>query len=213
MQSKTLNHELKAQARAALQGHWRTALCVALTFALLPMIRILPVIGGPALFLIYGPMLLGLSRQSISLARGQAAPYHMLFSGFSQFTTGLGIFFIQWLPFLLISVGLVLSARAPLTQSTLLLLSFAPIAILRYSWSMAFYIAVDHSTYSSWGALSASWNLMRGNRWKLFCLELRFIGLILLSILTLGLGLLWLWPYIQVSQAKFYQDVCQQPER
>jgi len=46
-----------------------------------------------------------------------------------------------------------------------------------------------------------------GHRWKLFCLGLRFIGWILLCLLTFGIGLLWLWPYMGVSYARFYDDV------
>jgi uncharacterized membrane protein len=48
---------------------------------------------------------------------------------------------------------------------------------------------------------------MDGNKWKYFCLCCRFIGWALLCILTLGIGFLWLFPYIYVSMAKFYDDV------
>jgi uncharacterized membrane protein len=41
----------------------------------------------------------------------------------------------------------------------------------------------------------------------LFLLSLSFIGWALLCILTLGIGFLWLIPYINVSVAKFYQDI------
>ena len=37
--------------------------------------------------------------------------------------------------------------------------------------------------------------------------RLRFIGWVLLCILTLGIGFLWLSPYIQISYAKFYEDI------
>jgi uncharacterized membrane protein len=36
---------------------------------------------------------------------------------------------------------------------------------------------------------------------------LRFVGWFLLCILTFGIGFLWLSPYIQVSYAKFYEDL------
>ena len=34
-----------------------------------------------------------------------------------------------------------------------------------------------------------------------------FIGWFLLSFLTLGIGLLWLIPYVETAQAAFYEDV------
>jgi uncharacterized membrane protein len=49
--------------------------------------------------------------------------------------------------------------------------------------------------------------MMDGYKWKYFCLGLRFIGWALLCVLTLGIGFLWLSPYIQVSYAKFYEDL------
>ena len=43
--------------------------------------------------------------------------------------------------------------------------------------------------------------------WKLFCLHWRFFGWALLCVLTLGIGFLWLGPYIAMSTAKFYDDL------
>ena len=56
-------------------------------------------------------------------------------------------------------------------------------------------------------ALRKSKEMMDGYKWKYFCLGLRFIGWALLCVLTLGIGILWLSPYVQVSYAKFYEDV------
>jgi uncharacterized membrane protein len=36
---------------------------------------------------------------------------------------------------------------------------------------------------------------------------LSFIGWFVLSVLTLGIGLLWLIPYAQTATAAFYEDV------
>lgn len=55
--------------------------------------------------------------------------------------------------------------------------------------------------------------MMKGNKWKLFCLGWRFFGWMLLCMLTLGIGFLWLVPYIKVSFAQFYDDIkIQEPE-
>ena len=50
---------------------------------------------------------------------------------------------------------------------------------------------------------------MYGNRWKLFCLGLRFVGWSLLALLTLGIGFFWLIPYYQTSTALFYEELLQ----
>ena len=50
--------------------------------------------------------------------------------------------------------------------------------------------------------------LMRGNKWRLFCLELSFFGWALLSALTLDIGTFWLRPYEEAAQASFYRQIC-----
>jgi len=48
---------------------------------------------------------------------------------------------------------------------------------------------------------------MDGHKEKLFYLCLRFFLLAILCLLTLGIGFLWLVPYVHVTMAKFYEDV------
>ena len=48
--------------------------------------------------------------------------------------------------------------------------------------------------------------LMAGHKWRLFCLNLSFIGWGILSALTCGIGDLWLNPYIYAANAAFYVD-------
>jgi uncharacterized membrane protein len=54
-------------------------------------------------------------------------------------------------------------------------------------------------------ALNESKRLMYGNKWKLFCLTLSFIGWAILSVISFGIGFLWLYPYTRASLAVFYE--------
>ena len=49
--------------------------------------------------------------------------------------------------------------------------------------------------------------MMKGNKWRFFCLEFSFIGWSLLCILTLGIGYVYLAPYPVAANACFYKDV------
>jgi uncharacterized membrane protein len=51
---------------------------------------------------------------------------------------------------------------------------------------------------------------MHGYKWKFFVLQVSFIGWILLSLLSLGIGFLWLAPYITTSNAAFYNELVTQ---
>ena len=46
-----------------------------------------------------------------------------------------------------------------------------------------------------------------GNRWRLFCLHVSFIGWAILCAFTLGIGNLWLNPYKNAATATFYREV------
>jgi hypothetical protein len=56
-------------------------------------------------------------------------------------------------------------------------------------------------------AVDRSKQLMDGNKGRLFCLQLSFIGWWLLSALTFGIVGLWIMPYMQTAQACFYLEL------
>lgn len=72
-----------------------------------------------------------------------------------------------------------------------------------------FYVTVILAEYPEIGAVNAfrnSANLMRGNKWKLFCLQFSFFGwIILAAICPFGFDLLT--PYMQVANTAFYDDI------
>ena len=53
--------------------------------------------------------------------------------------------------------------------------------------------------------VNESEKMMNGNRGKIFLLSLSFIGWAILATLTLGIGFLWLMPYMIVAEVCFYE--------
>jgi uncharacterized membrane protein len=87
------------------------------------------------------------------------------------------------------------------------LLFIIPGIIASLSYAMAPYIMEENPYMSIQEAIQKSKDMMSGNKWRLFCLNLSFIGWLILSAFTLGIGLLWLNPYISAAHAAFYNDV------
>lgn len=87
------------------------------------------------------------------------------------------------------------------------LLLIIPGIVAGYSYAMTDYILAEHPELSASEAIARSKEMMAGNRWRLFCLELSFIGWGILSALTMGIGELWLTPYKQAANAAFYREV------
>jgi uncharacterized membrane protein len=87
------------------------------------------------------------------------------------------------------------------------LLLIVPGIIMSYAWFLVPYLLVDNPELSLMETLSLSRKMMHGNKWRLFKLQLSFIGWILLNVLTLGIASLWVMPYMMTAMSAFYQDV------
>lgn len=87
------------------------------------------------------------------------------------------------------------------------LLCVIPGIIAEYSYYMAYYIMLDHPELTPAECLRASKNLMRGNKWRLFCLHWSFFGWQLLSVFSCGIGDFFLQPYMHTADAFFYRDL------
>lgn len=87
------------------------------------------------------------------------------------------------------------------------LLLIIPGIVAGYSYAMTNYILAEHPELTAGEAIERSKAMMYGHRWRLFFLQLSFIGWDLLCILTMGIGNLWLLPYKQAAEAAFYREV------
>ena len=87
------------------------------------------------------------------------------------------------------------------------LLFVSPGIVASYSYAMVSFVLADHPEMTANEALAESRRIMKGNRWRLFCLNLSFIGWSFLCIFTLGIGYIWLLPYTQAANAAFYREV------
>lgn len=90
------------------------------------------------------------------------------------------------------------------------LLFLIPGIIASYSYAMVPYILADDPTLSPREALARSKEMMRGNRFRFFCLQLSFIGWYLLCGLTCcfaGIASLCLLPYPSAAYADFYREI------
>lgn len=86
------------------------------------------------------------------------------------------------------------------------LLFIVPGIIAAYRYRLAPYLMAENPNLGIREAVNMSKELMAGNKWRLFCLNLSFIGWGILSALTCGIGDLWLNPYIYAANAAFYID-------
>ncbi|MFV0560220.1 MAG: DUF975 family protein [Enterococcus sp.] len=107
-------------------------------------------------------------------------------------------------------IAIVLFTLLFTTLWTLLLIIPGIVKSYAYSQSSFVYYDVIQGTGEKPKALdtiTASRKLMKGYKMKLFWLDISFIGWHILAILTLGIGYLWLSPYITATKAAFYENL------
>lgn len=119
-----------------------------------------------------------------------------------------------------LSADLLLSGELPISPSSAILFFIVffvlTIAFIIYAcyieltYSMVYFLLLDYPDLPVNEIWKRSRQLMKGNRLRLFGVELSFIGWILLSILTLGIGILWVQPYMLATETEFYLDLVQQ---
>lgn len=188
---QTANVEIMRSARESLKGKWGLAIGVTIVYCVITWgLQSIKQVGPLAAMLVSGPLAGGMAAFALAITRNQEAKFEQLFDGFKSFAT-------YFVAYLLMLVFILLWS----------LLLIVPGIIAAISYSMTYFIIADDPTVSPSDALKRSKEMMQGNKGKFFGLQLRFIGWAILCVLTAGIGFIWLIPYIQVSVAKFYEDL------
>jgi len=180
----TENKTLMQAARTSLENKWGLAIVTFLVY------KIIVSISSYAGIIIAGPFSLGVALFSLNISRNNEIKLKQIFDGFKRFGDSL-------IAYLLILVQVILW--------TLLLI--VPGVIKAISYSMTYFIMIDEPSLKPKEAMDKSEQMMNGFKMKYFRLLLRFSGWSLVCILTLGIGFLWLIPYMYVTNAKFYEDI------
>jgi len=145
---------------------------------------------GLAQFIIGGTINLGYTQYLLDQHDRRELDFHVLFSQFHRFGVGFLQFFLRNLYIALWS-----------------LLFVIPGIVKTYSYAMTPYILADHPEMTANEAITASRQLMDGHKGELFWLRLTFIGWGILCVFTLGIGSLFLNPYMNAAEAAFYRQL------
>lgn len=182
------NSELRSEARELLTGNWVGPIISCLVYGVVTNAS--SALGGIGALIFGGPLELGLVTYFLLLKKQKSAQLEVLFRGFRNFESALILYVVRMLFIALWSLLFIIPGI---------------IAALRYS--MAVYILHDNPEISGMDALNRSKEIMDGQKGKLFGLYFSFVGWAILCLFTLGIGYLWLFPYMKASEANFYEDL------
>ena len=192
----------KNRALASLEGKWGKAVVATLIYFIfeigisetitLPMgnDQVLSASTSGIWTLICLPLNWGFAVFFLNLIRNEELHYGQLFDGYKDF---LRIFLAEFLTTLAIVIGLCLL--------------IVPGIMLGAGLLMTDFILKDDKEISAIDAMMKSLKMTNGHKVDLVVLFLSFLGWMLLSLLTLGLGFLLLQPYMQTTLAHYYEDL------
>lgn len=186
------NSIIRKEALSSLRGEWSIAVLLYAIYTVCSVAAgCIPLVG---VLLIALPLLYALTISYLKMARGERVDVGTLFERLSQYGELITTILLNYVYVFLWS-----------------LLFVIPGIIKSYSYAMTPYIFADTELYGE-SAIEESMRMMKGHKMRLFLMDLGFYVLSLLSLITLGIALLWIVPYWMTSRAKFYMDLVAQRE-
>ena len=181
--------DYRQQAWKKLDKKWGVAILSYLVYSLIySAVSSFTGIGG---LILGGPLVIGYIAIILTIVRGGDAKIEQIFDNFSgRFVSNMALFVLQYLYTFLWTM-----------------LFIIPGIVKSYSYAMAYYIQCDNPEMGANEAITRSREMMDGHKWQLFCLHFSFFGWILLSVLTCGLLLIMVTPYMNTATAEFYEKL------
>lgn len=203
------NREITARARETLRGNWGNAILISVLipviFGIFQMI-VKYAFNRSAGFTLPAIMLVIISVSTViaNFYSSMAVPVWFLFlqrrepvTATEAFCTAFSRFWTAFLSGIL--AGLIVFLK--------LLLFIIPGILAAYDYILVYFCIADDPCLSPGQALKRSRAIMHGHRWQFFCFSWRFVGWAILCLLTLGIGFIWLIPYITAAMTEFYRSV------
>jgi len=127
---------------------------------------------------------------------------------FSLITNAIIIVFS--LPVDLIMLPLIYSTTDPYTQLLYIYISILIVSVLTLYFTLGVtfvsFIILDNPDIPALKAVKLGWHIAKGKKLRILYVSLSFLPLFCLSVLTLGIALLWILPYIHTTLSFLYMD-------
>jgi uncharacterized membrane protein len=167
---------------------------------------------------VYGLLKPGVLKFYLNMSTGQTARLSdLLFAFQNKPHRFIGLYFINLLigfawgiPYFVVLFVAFITDYIPvmvvlLVLTYLLLLIGSFITMLYLSQSM--FLLIESPDQRVFGSLKESAAMMKGNKGGLFYLSISFIGMIVLGYFSMGVGFLWISPYIHATLTEYYLDL------
>ena len=216
MENDTLSSiqpDYRAQARKQLKGNWGMPIVFTLVYGIIQVIIFAVIhfifhVSIPStttfLTILASPFVLSSTIFYVRLSKKETVSVGTIFSGFKYLLASSVIFLVLNALTLVDGIG-VLDFQGVGAFSTLIT-TIATFFLYLY-YRMSYYIIADEDNITVIKALTKSRKIMYGHKMELFLLQLSFIGWGFVALITCGIGLLWIEPYVELTLANFFLNV------
>lgn len=183
------SRELRHQAWEQLRKSYWMVLVVTLIVTAVPTATSVAVVG----FILMGPLLVGQAIYLIDMIEtgSEGKKIELVIEGFKR------SFVNSFLAVLLTGIFTFLWS----------LLFIIPGIIKSLAYAMTPYIIAENPEIDAMKAIDMSQEMMKGHKMELFFLHLSFIGWYILGVITFGVGMFFILPYVQTAVANFYVEL------
>lgn len=196
------NTEIRALSASQMQGNWKAAVIITLIYVVIEAVAMaFGQMGNFAAYVSYllmylfvlFPLAFGFYLTFLALVRdGKPLDVKDFFEGFNtKFYTKAIV--VQ----LLVAIFVFLWS----------LLLIVPGVIKACSYILAPFIVAENPDISAMDAIKRSEQMMEGHKMSIFLISLGMLGCIILSLLLLGIPMLWVVPYYMSVYSNFYLEV------
>ena len=178
--------------------------------------------------LIGAPLLVGLYRAFLQVVDGERPTPATLFSRFRESYGKVACTYLLYFAVTMLSTAPFFLSLAVVSIESIPILVALPLMFVLYvlgmflviftslTYAFVFAIRAEYPEIGARDAMRSTRLLMKGNRWRLFGLQMSFIGWIFLwmlaTVITCGIGAIALYPlasYMQTAMLSFYHDISQ----
>lgn len=235
MQQRKTSAQLKQIARGMMLGKYRQAISILLATDLIitTLSLFMSVTAGNSmtgiiisflisfiLTLLSCILLVGQCAFFLNIACGRNARFSNLFEGFKVYPDKTiicqlivyGLSLVAFVPAIIAALFAGLTERAELFLVFCICCVFGIVLFwwVNLAYSQWYYLLLDFPECKALELLKMSRKLMRKNMLRMLYIQVSFIPITLLGIISLGLGLLFVTPYKKMTYTLFYLDLIHQ---
>jgi uncharacterized membrane protein len=161
-------------------------------------------------FVLISPLTLSSAIFYVKFSKNEKVRVWDILSGFNSLLAALIIYAVVHIPDIIQQLISFVAPNVGYMSGLIISIVAGVISVfMALTYTMSYYIIADEANVGVKEALIKSKKIMYGHKLEFFLLQLSFIGWGFVALFTVGIGLLWIVPYMELTFANFFLNIKQ----